>query len=119
MELTLLLPVLLLVAVAICQVAVSLNCYLVVTAASREGARRGAETNDVEAARKAAMGASGGLPGNRPRVDVDFPEGRGKGEPIKVTVTYDMPLLIPVLDRLVPGATFHQTTLMALERSER
>lgn len=51
-ELALALPVLILVAVAVCQVAVGLNCYLVVTAASREGARRGAETNDVVETKK-------------------------------------------------------------------
>lgn len=108
----------LLVAAAVCQVAISLNCYLVVTAASREGARRGAETNDPGAARKAAAGAAQGLPGNAPKVTVEFPEGRAKGDLIKVTVSYRIPLLVPGLDRLVPGATFNRSTLMALERGE-
>ncbi|MBK5093225.1 MAG: pilus assembly protein [Actinobacteria bacterium] len=115
-ELALALPVLILVAVAVCQVAVGLNCYLVVIAASREGARRGAETNDVVETRKAAGNASKGLPGEPAGIDVEFPEGRGRGSPIKVTVTYRMPLLIPIVSHLVPQATFKKTTCMALER---
>lgn len=118
-EFALVLPTLLLIVVAICQVALALNCYLVVTASSREGARRGAETNDVEEARKAALGASAGLPGERPSVDVDFPEGRSKGSPVKVTVTYRMPLLLPGLSNLLGEPSFSGSTSMALERGER
>jgi hypothetical protein len=117
-ELALALPVLILVTVAICQVAVGLNCYLVVSAASREGARRGAETNDVEETKKAAGDASRGLPGRPAGIDVEFPEGRGKGNPIKVTISYKMPLLIPIVGHLVPEATFKKTTCMALERDQ-
>lgn len=116
-EFALVLPVLLLVMAAICQVALALNCYLVVTGASREGARRGAETNSVEEARDAAARASSGLPGERPGVEVSFPQGRSKGMPIKVTVVYRMPLLVPGLDRLLPDATFRGCTSMALELS--
>jgi hypothetical protein len=117
-ELALTLPVLILVALAVCQVAVGLNCYLVVTAASREGARRGAETNDIGETEKAAGNASKGLPGEPAGIDVDFPEGRGKGSPIEVTVTYKMPLLIPIVGHLVPRATFKKTTYMALEKGQ-
>lgn len=115
-ELVLALPVLLIVTAAVCQVAVGLNCYLVVTAASREGARRGAETNDTGEARKAAESAARGLPGEPAGIDVDFPGGRGKGNPIRVTVTYKMPLLIPAVGHIVPKPTFKGTTSMALEK---
>lgn len=117
-EFALVLPVLLLVVVAVCQVALALNCYLVVTASSREGARRGAETNNVDEARDAALAAAGGLPGEKPTVKVSFPGGRSKGTPIKVTVSYRMPYLIPGLEKLVPGPEFNGTTSMALEKSE-
>lgn len=117
-ELIIVLPVLLLVTAAVCQVALGLNCYLVVISASREGARKGAETNDMDAAREAARKASSGLPGDRPTVEVDFPEGRARGRPIRVTVIYRMPLLIPVVGRLVPRSTFSRSTSMALERGE-
>jgi Flp pilus assembly protein TadG len=115
-ELALALPVLILVAVAVCQVAMGLDCYLVITAASREGARRGAETNDVGETMKAAGNAARGLPGEPADIDVAFPEGRGKGSPIRVTVTYEMPLLIPIVGHLVPKATFTKATAMALEK---
>lgn len=118
MEFALVLPVLMIMAVAVCQVAFALNCYLVVTAASREGARLGAETNDVEAARKAVGSAASALPGQKPRVEVSFPEGRYKGSPIMVTVTYHMPFLIPGLEHLIPRAKLSTSTSMALERGD-
>lgn len=112
------LPVLLLVIVAVCQVALGLNCYLVITAASREGARRGAETGDLTEAREAASRAAEGLPGDRPEVEATLPEGRARGRPIRVTVKYTMPLLLPGLEHLVPKARFSRSTCMALERGE-
>lgn len=118
-EFALVLPVLLLITLVVCQVALSLNCYLVVTSASREGARRGAETNDTDAARKAAMSAAGGLPGTGPEVEVSFPEGRAKGSPVVVTVAYRMPLLLPGLERLISRPSFKRSTTMALERGSQ
>jgi Flp pilus assembly protein TadG len=106
-ELALVIPVLLLIMVALCQLALTLNCYLVVTSASREGARRGAETNEVDAARKAAISCSRGLPGNAPDVDVS---------PVTVRVSYGMPLLLPGLDRIIARPTFSRSTTMCLER---
>jgi Flp pilus assembly protein TadG len=117
-EFALVLPVLVIIAVAICQVALGLNCYLIVTSASREGARRAAETNDPAAARKAASNASSSLPGDKPVIEVSFPEGRAKGSPVRVTVTYKMPLMLPALKRIIPGATFRGSTLMVLERGD-
>jgi Flp pilus assembly protein TadG len=116
-ELVMVLPVLMLVAAAVCQLALGLNCYLVIGSASREGARRAAETNDVSAASEAAMKSCGGLSGAKPRVDVDFPEGRSRGRPVRVTVSYRMPLLIPGLDSLVPSPDLKRSTAMALEKS--
>ncbi|MBU4194706.1 MAG: pilus assembly protein [Actinobacteria bacterium] len=118
-EFALVLPTLLIVVVAVCQVAMALNCYLVVTASSREGARRCAETNDIEEARKAALDASSGLPGDRPSVDVGFPEGRSRGSPVKVTVTYRVPLLLPGISHLIGEPSFSGSTSMALERGSR
>jgi len=118
-EFALVLPVLLLITLVVCQVALTFNCYLVVTSASREGARRGAETNDTDAARKASMSAAGGLPGTGPEVEVSFPEGRAKGSPVVVTVTYRMPLLLPGLERLISRPSFKRSTTMALERGSQ
>lgn len=116
MEFALVLPLVMMIAVAVIQVAVSLNCLLIVTAASREGARRAAESNDPEAARKASLSASSALPGEKPLVEVSFPEGRARGALVRVTVTYRMPLLFPLLDRLIPSVRFSRSTSMALER---
>lgn len=110
-------PILLLITALICQVALALNCYLVVTGCSREGARKAAETNDIEAARKAALDSAGGLPGDRPQVDVTFKEGRAKGAPVIVSVAYRMPLLLPGLDRFMGTPVFRSSTTMCLERA--
>ncbi len=117
-EFALVLPLLLIITIAVCQVALALNCYLVVTAASREGARRGAETNDADAARRASRSAASALPGQKPQVDVSFPEGRSKGSPVRVTVTYRMSFLVPGLEHLIPKARFSMSTSMALERGD-
>ncbi len=116
-ELILVLPVLLMVAAAICQVALGLNCYLVIGTASREGARRGSETNDALAATTSARSACSGLSGKAPAVSVDFPEGRSRGMPVKVTVAYKLPLLIPGLEKLIPAPEFKRSTSMALEKA--
>lgn len=116
-EMALAIPVLMLVIALVCQVALALNCYLVVAASSREGARKAAETNDPDAARKAALAAASGLPSADPLVEVAFPRGRSRGNPAAVTVTYRMPLLIPGLDRLVGQPAFKSSTTMSLEKS--
>lgn len=116
-EFALVVPLLLLVAAAICQVALALNCYLVITGASREGARRGAETNSAEEAKAAAADSCSGLPGEPPGIEVSFPRGRSRGMPVTVTIVHRMPLLIPGLSGLVPDATLRGTTSMALEVS--
>lgn len=116
-EFALVAPLLLLVAAAICQVALALNCYLVVTGASRDGARRGAETNSEREARDAAEGSCSGLPGEPPSVEVSFPRGRSRGMPVTVTVSHRVPLLVPGLDRLLPDVRLRGRTTMALEVS--
>ncbi len=115
-ELIMVLPVLMLVTAAVCQLALSLNYYLIVSAASREGARIGARSNDPVLAKRAASDAAAGLPGERPRIEVEFPEGRSRGSPIRVTVTYRVTALIPGVSRLLPRPTFTKSTSMALER---
>jgi len=78
LELALVISVLLLITVAVCQLVLALNCYLVINSAGRYGARRAAETNDGEAARKASLQSASGLPGGHVEVAVTFPEGRDK-----------------------------------------
>ncbi|MBN2168974.1 MAG: pilus assembly protein [Actinobacteria bacterium] len=118
-EFALVLPAVVLVLVAIMQVAISLNCYLAIANASRQGARSASSSNDIEAGRMTALKATSGLPGENASVDVEFPEGRSKGSPVKVTVSYEMPLLFPGIEKLVPQPTFKRSTTMALERGQQ
>ncbi|MHB8894350.1 MAG: TadE family protein [Candidatus Geothermincolia bacterium] len=115
-ELAMVLPVLLLITVAVCQLALALNCYIVITSAGRDGARCAAATNDRAAGEKATLASASGLPGERPSVEITFPEGREKGSPVSVSVSYRMPLLLPGLDKVVPRPLFKASASMALER---
>lgn len=118
-EFALVLPLIVFILMVIIQVAVSLSCYLSVSNASRQGARSASCSNDVEAGRTAAVQAAGGLPGDRAAIDVEFPEGRSKGSPVRVTVTYKMPFLLPGVARIIPSVTFRKATTMTLERSDQ
>ncbi|MDD5747468.1 MAG: pilus assembly protein [Actinomycetota bacterium] len=115
-EFVMVLPVLLIVIAAAFQTTLALNCCLMVSSASREGARRGAETGDSEEAKNAALDAASGLPGEKPNIDVDFPYGHSKGQPIRVRVSHRMPILIPGLEHIIPEVSFTKSTSMSLER---
>ncbi|MBN1288949.1 MAG: pilus assembly protein [Actinobacteria bacterium] len=118
-EFALVLPAVVLVLIAIIQVAISLNCYLAISNASRQGARSASSSNDIETGRRTALKATSGLPGDSASVDVEFPKGRSKGSPVKVTVTYKMPLVFPGIEKLIPQPTFKRSTTMALERGQQ
>ncbi len=111
---------LLVVMLALCQTALALCCYLGVHHASREGVRKGVETNDSELAKRYARSAASWLPGAQEnlQVSVRYPKGNERGDPMEVEVEYRMPLLFPLLENLIPGdIKFRHTTTMNIERS--
>ncbi len=116
-EFAILLPLMLFTIVALVYISLAFNCYLVISTASREGAREGARSNNEESANRAALSSLKNLRGGDKRVEVHFPEGRNKGKPISVTVTYKMPSLLPFLSRFIPRISFKRTTTMILEKN--
>lgn len=89
-EFALLLPILLLLLLALVQVGVLARDSLLLTQASRAGAREAAVQPSADAVDEAVRAAAVGLDPDRLRVDVAWSGGRGA--PVTVTVAYDVPI---------------------------
>lgn len=104
------LPVLVLLALAVGQVAVIAQARVAVTHAAREGARVAA-VGESDAAVRAAVLASGRLPAARVRVDVTR-----KASTVRVTVRYRDPTDMPIVGALLADVELVGTAVMYLER---
>lgn len=100
-EFALVLPVLLIVVLLFAQSVMVLHAQLVVTGAAREAARRGVETASEAEIRGVAMHAAAGLSTDRLDITVDSGP-RIRGEWIRVGVSYEVPLVLPAIERLFP-----------------
>ena len=105
LELALVLPLALLVALALVQVGLVAKDSLVVAQAAREGAREAAVTTDEDRIRAAVL--RGGLSDERTEVDVE--RQGGVGEPVTVTVRYQAALVVPFVEWLFPEEVAMQT----------
>ena len=99
LELALVLPLALIVALALVQVGLLGRDSAVVALAAREGSREAAVTTDDGSVRQAAL-RSGDLPEGRTAVEVDR-EG-GVGRPVTVRVRYRAPIVVPFVEWLFP-----------------
>lgn len=97
-EFALVLPLILLAALAIVQVALLGRDALAVANAAREGAREAAVSTEEERVVSAALRA--GLPADRTEVRVV--RGGGQGDPVTVRVAYRSPLAVPFVEWLFP-----------------
>lgn len=109
-EVAFVLPVLVLLALAVGQVAVIAQARVAVTHAAREGARVAA-VGESDAAVRAAVLASGRLPAARVRVDVTR-----KASTVRVTVRYRDPTDMAVVGALLADVELVGTAVMYLER---
>lgn len=101
------LPLALVALLLIVQVALVVAEQLVLQHAAREGAREAAVWNDEQRARDAALRA-GNLESDRAEIDVE-PSERPVGTPVRVTIRYRVPLVVPYVSRFLPA----ETTLIA------
>ena len=99
-EFALVLPILLLVLLAFVQVGALARDQLVLTQASRAGAREAAVQGSVEAVTDAVQAAAVGLDAGRVGVDVAWSGGRGL--PVTVSLVYDLPVASPLAGWLMP-----------------
>lgn len=113
-EFALVLPVLLLVFLLFAQAVMVMRAQIAVTAAAREGARKGVETGSVAAIEGAAARAAAGLDGERLRVRVESGP-RRRGEWIRVEVEYDVPVSIPAVQDIFPAVTVRGCAEMRIE----
>lgn len=112
-EFALLLPILLLVLLAVVQIGVLANDRLLLTQAARAGAREAAVQQDDVAIREAATSAGAGLDPERLQLEVD--RGDGRGSPVTVSLSYDVPIagvlavwLLPTTVTISSAATARQ-----------
>jgi len=101
-EFALLLPILLLVLLALVQVGVLARDALVLTQASRAGAREAAVQPSSDAVEQAVRGAAAGLAEERLSVDVVWSGQRGT--PVTVLVAYEAPIASLLAGWLLPGS---------------
>jgi Flp pilus assembly protein TadG len=109
------LPLVLISLLLVVQVALVVAEQLVVQHAAREGAREAAVWNDDQRAREAAI-RTGDLDADRASIDVT-PSDRAVGTPVRVTVHYRVPLIVPYVARFLPGeVTLNASSEYRVER---
>ena len=101
-EFALLLPILLLVLLALVQVGVLARDSLLLTQASRAGAREAAVQPSTDAVEHAVRDAAPGLAAERLSVNVAWSGARGS--PVTVSVAYDAPVASLLAGWLLPGS---------------
>ena len=101
-EFALLLPILLLLLLALVQVGVIARDSLVLTQASRAGAREAAGQGSRDAVEEAVRAAAVGL--DPARIDVDAMWSGARGAPVTVEVTYDAPVASLLAGWLLPDS---------------
>lgn len=97
-ELTLLLPVVAAVLLAVVQVGLVVRDQVLVVHAAREAARAASVDPSPATAREAAAGATGLDPG---RLQVTLGPQRASGQRVTVTVAYTAPTRVPIVGLLV------------------
>src|SRR4029077_4373863 len=100
-EFALVLPLLLVVGLALLQVALFAKDQLILQEAARAGARQAAGSHDDGSVREAATAAAATL--DRSRVQVVIERAPPSDGPVTVMVTYDAPIVVPVLRWLFPS----------------
>ena len=113
-EFALVLPLLLLVFLLFAQAVMVMRAQIAVTAAAREGARKGVETSNTALIEGAAAKAASGLDSGRLEVTVESGP-RRRGEWIRVEVAYDVPITIPAVERFFPSVQVRGRAEMRIE----
>jgi hypothetical protein len=112
-ELVLCLPLVVLLALALLQVAVVVRDQVAVTHAAREAAREAAVTPEPGAPRRAALAGAKRLEDERLEVDVGR---RGRpGDRVEVRVAYDSPTDLPLIGPMLGDVRVSASAAMRIE----
>ena len=102
MEFALVLPLVLILALALLQLGLLVKDGLVVQESARAGAREAAVTADDASARQAALDAAASL--DHALMEISIVRSEGAGGPVKVGVVYHAPVSVPLVDWLFRSA---------------
>jgi Flp pilus assembly protein TadG len=108
-EFALVMPLLLLVALALVQVAVIGRDRLVIEHAVRAGAREAAVDPDDAAVREAVLDETPGLDPSRLAISIE--RSGAFGDPVAVGASYEVPIAAPLAGWLVPASVRVQATV--------
>jgi hypothetical protein len=108
-EFALVLPFVVMLALAILQVGLLVRDHLAVVHAAREAARAASVDPDPSRARRVAHRTL-------PDATVHVGERGGVGEPVEVEVSYQAKTNLPLVGPLFPDPVFHATAVMRVER---
>lgn len=111
-ELALVLPLVVLLALVALQLGVLAKDLLLVHHAAREGARAAAVEPTGGAARAAVVGSSSLVGG---RLSVSLSGGTARGSDTTATVTYRAPTTVPLVGALIPDVTLEASVTMRVE----
>lgn len=119
-EFALVVPFLMLALLVLVQTGLTMHAQVVVTQAAREGARQattaGSDGEIVQAVRRSA----GSLNPGRLKIAYKAPHGWKAGEPVTVTVSYGMPILLPLVREMFPNSLILKSnTTMRIEKERR
>lgn len=115
-EFALVLPLLLVIALALVQVGLVVRDRLLVESAARAGARAASIEDDPAAVRTAVTGSAPSL--NAGMVRVGIARAGGQGDPVTVTVAYDEVLRVPFVGWLFSRAGGVHLDATATDRQE-
>lgn len=111
-ELVLVLPVIILLAMFVGQVGLVVRDSVLVHHVAREAARQAA-VDPTESAARAAAGRASKL--NSSNMSVTLSGGRSKGDHITAQITYVSATKLPLIGRLVPDVRLHAEVTMRVE----
>lgn len=112
-EVTLVLPVVVLLLLAVLQVGFVARDVVLVTHASREAARAAAVDGHAGAARAAAIDSSGL---RADRLQVSLSGAGGPGSRVRAEVTYRAPTSVPIVGALIGDHVIRSSATMRVER---
>lgn len=101
-EFALLMPILLVLLLALVQVGVIAHDRLLLSQAARAGAREAAITESESSIRDAAIRAAPGL--DPERLELDVAREGGRGSPVTVSVSYEVPVAAVLAGWLLPAS---------------
>ena len=107
LEFALILPILLLLALALVQVGLVVRDELVLVGAARAAAREAAVTPDDVRVRSAMAASAPGL--DTARVDLSV-QRTARGDPASVSLVYDEPMRVPFIEWLFPSKVTLRTS---------